>query len=104
MKNLLDTQSRSGWNLGSFPYPRRRRLCRGIERRRADLAERIAIGMVERFRLARDDQHGVLLVGPRSIGVDRNRDGVALRPERVLEERIRHDPIRLGATHGLEAE
>lgn len=82
----------------------RRRLRRRIGRRFPDLAQQVAIRMVERLRLIRNDQHRVLLVRPRAIGIDRNRDGVALRPERVLQERIGHDPVRHGTAYRLDTE
>ena len=56
----------------------------GIWRGLADLPERVAIGVVERLRLTRDDQNRVLLVGPSSVGMDRNSDGITYSPERVL--------------------
>ena len=76
-----------------FPgLPRGGRLRRRVGRRLPDLPERIAVRMVERFRLARDDQHRILLVGPRSrVGL-----GVAERHGR-LSTRYRkrlHDSAR----------
>ena len=80
-------------------YARRRGIRRGL----ADFPERVAIGVVDRLRLPWDDQNRALLVGPRSIGMDRNGDGIAHGSERVFEKRIGDDPVRLGTTDRLKA-
>jgi hypothetical protein len=54
--------------------------CCGIRCGLADLPERVAIGVIEWLREPGNDQDRGLLVGPRSVAMDRNRDRVAHGP------------------------
>jgi hypothetical protein len=49
--------------------------------------------MVKRLGLAGDDQQRVLLVRPRTVGVDVDFDRVAIRAERLLEKGVRDDAV-----------
>src|SRR5439155_7773284 len=83
-----------------------RRGTRGrVWRRLAKLVQRVAVGVVEGLGPITDQQDGVLLVGPRAVGVDGHANPILGGLERVLQERIRADSIHLGtaACDELEA-
>src|SRR5579864_5519815 len=58
-----------------------------------DLAQPVAIGVAKRLGLAGNDQQRLLLVRPRSVRVDVDRDRAAIRAERLLQKRIGDDAV-----------
>jgi hypothetical protein len=52
----------------------------------------------------RHRRHRVLLIGPRSIGVDRHVEGATLGPKRVLQKRSRNDAVGDGPADCLQPE
>src|SRR5207253_2209587 len=66
-----------------------------IGSRFGNLREDVSIGVVKRLRLAPNHQHGVLVVGPGAVGVDRDLDPVLDGLEGIFEERIRANSVHI---------